>query len=65
MIQGNEEDFKVYTAQEVADILKVHEMSVKRYIRKGLLKKINTGEGSAIRVTHRELIKFITGKKEG
>ena len=62
MEQVNEEDFKVYTAQEVACILKVHEMSVKRYIRKGLLKKINTG--GAIRITHRELMRFITGKKE-
>ena len=49
--------FRVYTIDEVAEILKVCRQSVRNYINTGKLKKIK--DAGAIRVEHSELEKFI------
>lgn len=51
---------KVYTVQEVANILQVTIESVKNYIRDGELRKIK-GMGT-IRISHKELQRFIEGE---
>ena len=56
---SNSNELKVYTAQEVADILGVHRHTVGRYVRLGTIKAINTQ--GAIRVSHKELDRFING----
>lgn len=55
-------DFKVYTAEEVADILGVHRHTVGRYVRLGKIKSINTQ--GAIRISHKSLDEFINGASE-
>lgn len=62
MSEKNEVCMRVYTAQDVADILKVHEMSVRRYIKEGKLRKLNTN--GAIRIAHTDLDRFINGDKD-
>jgi excisionase family DNA binding protein len=52
-------DFRIYTIDEVAEILKVCRQSVRNYINTGKLKKIK--DTGAIRIEHSELEKFISG----
>lgn len=52
---------KIYTIQEVADILQVTDQTVKHYIRDGLLKRIP--KIGAIRITQAELERFINGEQ--
>lgn len=52
-------DFRIYTLDDVASILKIDRETVKNYIRKGLIKKID--KMGSTRVTHTELEKFISG----
>ena len=61
MIKKEETDFRVYTAKDVADILRVDEMTVRRYINAGRIKKLATI--GAIRISHTELDRFINGDK--
>lgn len=57
----NGNDFTVYTTQEVAEILRVCEMTVRRYIKIGKLKVLDTD--GALRVSGKELDRFINGDK--
>ena len=51
---------KTYTIQEVADILQVSDQAVRKYIDKGIIKKIpNIG---AVRISQAELERFINGE---
>ena len=53
------QDFRVYTVEDVADILKVCANTIKNYIREGKIKKINNI--GSVRITHTELEKFLNG----
>jgi excisionase family DNA binding protein len=55
------DELKVYTSQEVADILQVDEMTIRRYIKAGKLKKLDTI--GAIRISHKELGRLINGEE--
>jgi len=57
-----DDSFRVYSAQDVATILQVDEMTVRRYIKSKKLKKLPTG--GAIRVSHKELDRFINGSDD-
>jgi len=63
-------DLRVYTTQEVADILRVCEMTVRRYIKLGKIKaldtKVNIGYKSngALRISHREISRFVNGGEQ-
>jgi excisionase family DNA binding protein len=55
---------KVYTGEEVAQILKVTLVTVKNYIKDGKLISANTrgdGEKGAIRISEENLKKFLNG----
>jgi len=52
---------KIYTSQEVAEILRVHEMTIRRYIKMGKIRPINTD--GAIRISETELKRFINGEE--
>lgn len=54
---GMDEELKVYTVKEVADLLKVSKMSVSRYIKAGKLKSRKLG--SMHRITDTDLRKFL------
>lgn len=63
MSKEKEKCFRVYTSHEVADYLRIDEMTVRRYIKAGKIKRVaNIG---AIRITHIELDRFINGDKCG
>jgi len=51
---------KIYTAQEVADILKLKVSVILKYVREGKIKKIK--DVGYVRVTHEELENFIKGE---
>ena len=51
--------FRIYTLKEVADMLKIHQETVKLYIKAGKIKKI--AASGAVRIEHTELEKFIRG----
>lgn len=51
---------KVYTVEEIADILKVSTFTVRNYIKDGKLIAIKTG--GAVRVSEENLKAFIEGK---
>lgn len=53
---------KVYTLNEIADILRVSVYTVKNYIRDKKLKTIANGDRGAIRVSESELKRFIDGE---
>ena len=53
---------KVYNVQEIAEILQVSVYTVKNYIREGLIKTITGEKGKAIRVSQKELQRFIEGE---
>ena len=61
MSEKSEVCFRVYTSHEVAAFLKIDEMTVRRYIKAGKIKKIDAI--GAIRVAHTELDRFINGDK--
>lgn len=52
-------DFKIYTIDEVANILKVCKQTVRNYISSGKLSKINMD--GVTRIKHESLEKLING----
>ena len=48
---------KVYTSQEVADLLRVCEMTIRRYVKEGIIKKLPIG--GAIRIPESELDRML------
>lgn len=54
---------KFYTVDEVANILNVASITVRRYIREGKLGHIKIG-GSLLRITEEQLHSFINGGGE-
>ena len=52
-----EMDLKVYTVKEVAEMLRVSEMSISRYIKAGKLKAIKVGK--MYRINEKDLKAFI------
>lgn len=55
-------NFTTYTTQEVAEILRVCEMTIRRYVKNGKLKKVDTD--GAIRISAKALDEFINGRAE-
>lgn len=55
-----ESKLKVYTMPEVAEILRVTVESVRKYIKDGRLKIINTG--GAVRISQEQLDSFLRGE---
>ena len=51
-------DFKLYTIDEIADILKVTQRTVYNYIKSGSLKALKIGK--YWRVKHEDLERFLT-----
>ena len=56
------DDDKLLTVKQVADILQVHQQTVRDYIRDGKLKCIRLSR-KAIRVSHADLNAFIESRK--
>lgn len=58
---------KVYTIKEVSEMLKVHDRTVRRYIRSGELQAINLGSDSQPnwRIREDDLEEFLEKKKVG
>ena len=56
----DENNLKVYTMPEVAEILRVTVESVRKYIKDGRLKIINTG--GAVRISQEQLNAFLRGE---
>jgi len=57
------DDFKLYSVDEIAQILKVTERTLYTYIKSGLLKAVKIGK--YWRIKHTDLQKFIdTGTKK-
>lgn len=56
------DDDKLLTVKQVADILQVHQQTVRDYIRDGKLKCIRLGR-KAIRVSRADLNAFIESRK--
>lgn len=59
---------KVYTVQEVADRLKVHHLTVRRWMKAGQLKYMRLGEGEGpgrreVRITEQAVQAFMGKKK--
>lgn len=52
---------KVYTTKETAELLKVHQGTITRWIRKGDLKAIKLGS-SGYRIKKEDLSKFMDSK---
>jgi excisionase family DNA binding protein len=59
-IKMDENNLKVYTMPEVAEILRVTVESVRKYIKDGRLKIINTG--GAVRISQEQLNAFLRGE---
>jgi excisionase family DNA binding protein len=57
-----DDSFRVYSTQDVARILQVDNMTVRRYVKSGKLKKLPTG--GAVRISHKELDRFINGSND-
>lgn len=55
---------RVYTREQVADILQVSIASVDRYIREGRLPAANLGDGRTIRITGKDLAAFVESCKQ-
>jgi excisionase family DNA binding protein len=53
---------KLYSIREVAEILSVHQLTVRRHINNGLLPAHRIG--GVFRISHRSLMDFIEGKDE-
>lgn len=58
---------KVYTIKEVSEMLKVHDRTIRRYIRSGELQAINLGSDSQPnwRIREDDLEEFLEKKKVG
>lgn len=61
MNEENDVCFRVYTTHEVAEFLRIDEMTVRRYVKAGKIKKIDAI--GAIRIAHTELDRFINGAR--
>lgn len=55
---------RVYTREQVADILQVSIASVDRYIKENRLPAANLGDGRTIRITGKDLAAFVEGCKQ-
>ena len=60
--KDNTAEFRVYTSWDAARILQVDEMTIRRYIKAGKIKKIDTI--GAIRISHTELDRYINGGED-
>ena len=57
---------QIFTIEEVAEKLKVHPMTIRRYIWRGVLPAIKLGKGRVWRITEEDLNEFLKKyKKEG
>lgn len=54
---------KLYTIYEVADLLGVHHMTVRSWIRRGVLAVVRF-PGSGIRITQSEIDRIVTARFE-
>ncbi len=52
------------TVQEVAEILKVHPATVKRWLREGRLEGVPLGDRAGWRVAREDLEKFLEAQKK-
>lgn len=55
---------RVYTREQVADILQVSIASVDRYIKENRLPTANLGDGRTIRITGKDLAAFVESCKQ-
>lgn len=55
---------RVYTREQVADILQVSIASVDRYIKEHRLPAANLGDGRTIRITGKDLAAFVESCKQ-
>ncbi|MEE0412150.1 MAG: helix-turn-helix domain-containing protein [Gemmiger sp.] len=55
---------RVYTREQVADILQVSIASVDRYIKENRLPAANLGDGRTIRITGKDLAAFVESCKQ-
>ncbi len=55
---------RVYTREQVADILQVSIASVDNYIKEGRLPAANLGGGRTIRITGKDLAAFVESCKQ-
>lgn len=55
---------RVYTREQVADILQVSIASVDRYIKESRLPAANLGDGRTIRITGKDLAAFVESCKQ-
>lgn len=55
---------RVYTREQVADILQVSIASVDRYIKEKRLPAANLGDGRTIRITGKDLAAFVESCKQ-
>lgn len=55
---------RVYTREQVADILQVSIASVDRYIKENRLPVANLGDGRTIRITGKDLAAFVESCKQ-
>lgn len=53
-------EMETYTVKEVADILKLNQETIRRYLRSGKLQGINHNGGNW-RITHESLEKYLKG----
>ena len=56
---------QIFTLEEVAGKLKVHPMTIRRYIKKGLLPAIKLGNGRIWRIKEDDLNSFLEKFKKG
>ena len=55
---------KIYTKEEVAEILSIKELTVSRWIRSGKLPHIRLNGSNSIRVTETQLQEYLNRRKE-
>ena len=58
-------DERWYTVAEIVELLKVHEQTVRRWLREGELRGYNLGGKSGYRVRESDLAAFLEGRAEG
>ena len=56
---------QIFTLDEVATKLKVHPMTIRRYIKKGILPAIKLGDGKVWRINEDDLNAFLERFKKG
>lgn len=64
MDNNNDTSNKYYTAEEVAEILKVTTESVRRWIRDGKLKSVKLG-GRYLRISQADLDEYVASMRGG